>query len=96
MAKPIVVNPDNNPLELYDNVPGWREATVDIVSVINGARNKYSNGDLDEIASFNEVIAVLRKYMDWGALDSEPVYHAVKWFCKGTDLDGEDLYYRAG
>ncbi len=84
------MNHDSNPFELYQAVPGWKEASIDIEAVINVAKKKVLMGVEPDVA-YKEVNAVLHKYSPWGAEDSEPVWHAAKLFCESTLLDPTDF-----
>lgn len=81
---------DANPFELYQAMPGWKEASIDIAAIIKVAKMQVAKG-IDPKVAYKEVNAVLHKYMDWGAEDSEPIWHAAKLFCDGTDLDPTDF-----
>jgi len=85
----------DNPLELYESEPGWKEATQDILSVIKIARREYQTKKKDADEAYKEVSAVLRKYEPWGAGDSEPCWAAARIFCRGfPELDPDDFYSR--
>lgn len=84
------MNHDTNPFELYQAMPGWKEASIDIEAVIKVAKMQVLKG-VDPGVAYKEVDAVLRKYRDWGAEDSEPIWHAAKLFCAGTVLEPEDF-----
>lgn len=84
------MNHDTNPFELYESVPGWKDASIDIAAVIKVAKMQVTKG-IDPQVAFKEIVAVLRKYSPWGACDSEPEWHAAKLFCAGTVLEPEDF-----
>ena len=81
---------NNNPLDLYESIPGWEEASKDIISIIKIARYEYVKTN-DATEAYREVKAVLHKYSPWGSMDSEPEWAAAKMFCKGFDLDPSDF-----
>lgn len=83
----------DNPLELYESQPGWKEATNDILAIIKIARREYQTKVKDAKEAYKEINAVLRKYEAWGAEDSEPRWHSAKIFCRGfPELDPDDFY----
>ena len=81
---------NNNPLDLYESISGWEEASKDIISIIKIARMEYVKTN-DATEAYREVKAVLHKYSPWVATDSEPEWAASKMFCKGFDLDPSDF-----
>lgn len=82
-----------NPLELYESVEGWQEASNDILAVIKIARREYQSKMKDADEAYKEVNAVLRKYEPWGSGDTEPTWHSAKIFCRGfPELDPDDFY----
>ncbi len=84
------MNHDSNPFELYQSMPGWKEASIDIEAVAKGAKKKVLMG-VDPNVAYKDLDVVLRKYRDLGAEDSEPIWHATKLFCAGTVLDPSDF-----
>jgi hypothetical protein len=87
----IELDHDANPFELYQAMPGWKEASIDIAAVIKVAKKQVDNG-VDPQVAYKEVKAVLHKYMDWGAKDSEPCWAAAIIFCQGMKLYPSDFY----
>ena len=81
-----------NPFELYQNTPGWKEASIDIEAVIIMSRRRYQNGVEPHLA-YKEVTDVLHKYSPWGAEDTEPCEHAAALFCDRTDLNPDEFYF---
>ena len=86
------MNIDDNPLELYSSMEGWKEATQDILAIVKIARREHFEGK-DAKEAYKEVNKVLNKYQPWGANDSEPRWHCAKIFCRGfSELDPDDFY----
>jgi hypothetical protein len=80
-----------NIFEIYESVPGWEQATIDIEAIIKIARKQVFDG-VDVKTAYKEINAVMHKYDAWGTGDTEPRWAAAKMFCKGTDLDPDDFY----
>jgi len=85
---------NDNPLELYEAMEGWKEASNDILAILKIARNQYQTTKDADVA-YAQVSQVLHKYSPWGAEDSEPCWAAAKIFCRGfPELDPDDFYSR--
>ena len=81
---------DANPFELNQTMPGWKDASIDIAAVIKVAKKQVDNG-VDPNEAYKEVNSVLDKYSPWGAEYTDPIWHAAKLFCDGTDLYPTDF-----
>jgi hypothetical protein len=81
-----------NPFELYQSQPGWLAASKEIETAVKIAKHAIVTG-MDPKAAWEPVRDVLTKHVDIGALDSEPLWHAAKMVCNGTDVEPDELYF---
>ena len=58
--------------ELYTSHPGAREAAREINSAIEAGFDDYNNRNLEAVRA--AALKVMRKHVDLGALDSEPIW----------------------
>ncbi len=71
ITKQITVDMSADDWELYSSIPEAEEAAYEISKSIERAYN--AGGKRSEVE--HSAMAVMRKYAELGAVDSEPLYH---------------------